>query len=159
MIDPKPDGRADAARPPSTRHVLFRAAGRRFALPLAEVREVVLAPRVLVRVPRAPAPVRGVMNLRGRVVTVVDFARLCGLGDELVDPALSRVLILEGEVRDLGLLVAEVTGIGPLEAMEPPPPGARAGVSGLARVDGEAVTLLSVDRLLSSIGAAFPGPR
>lgn len=159
MIDPKPDGRADAARPASARHVLFRAAGRRFALPLAEVREVVLAPRLLVRVPRAPAPVRGAMNLRGRVVTVVEFARLCALGDERADPAVARVLILEGAIRDLGLLVAEVTGIGPLEANEPAPSGAWSGVSGLGRADGEAVTVLAVDRLLAAITAAFPGPR
>lgn len=141
------------------RHVLFRAAGRRFALPLAEVREVVLPPRSFVRVPRAPALLRGVMNLRGRVVTVVDFARLVELADDGADPAAARVLLLEGPVRDLGLLVAGVTGIGPIEAPEPAPPGARPEVAGLARVDGEAVTCLAADRLLASIQAAFPGSR
>jgi purine-binding chemotaxis protein CheW len=156
-VSPEAPGPAPCG--PSTRHVLFRAAGRRFALPLAEVREVVLPPRSFVRVPRAPAEVRGVMNLRGRVVTVVDFARLVGLGEEAFEPATARVLLLEGAVRDLGILVGGVTGIGTLPAVEPAPAGSRPEVVGLAAADGEAVTCLSVERLLVAIGAAFPAPR
>ena len=147
------------ARAPSARHVLFRAAGRAFALPLGDTREVVLPPRSFVRVPRAPRHVRGVMNLRGRVVTVVDFARLVELADEAADPATSRVLLREGGGRDRGLLGAEVTGIGPVEGALPPPPGSRPAVAGLALAGDGAVTLLAGDRLLEAIGATFPGPR
>ncbi|MGZ6140175.1 MAG: chemotaxis protein CheW, partial [Myxococcaceae bacterium] len=60
-------------------HVVFLLDATRYALPLVAVREVVLQPDGVVRVPRAPASVVGVVNLRGRVVTVVDFARLLEL--------------------------------------------------------------------------------
>ena len=60
-------------------HVVFRVDTTRYALPLAAVREVVVQPEGLVRVPRAPGPVLGVVNLRGRVVTVVDFPLLLEL--------------------------------------------------------------------------------
>ncbi|MFN7135178.1 MAG: chemotaxis protein CheW, partial [Myxococcales bacterium] len=62
------------------RHVVFTAASERYALPLAAVREVVV-PATLSRVPRSPAAVCGIMNLRGRVVTVVDLGVLFGLCD------------------------------------------------------------------------------
>ncbi len=142
-----------------SRHVLFRAAGRRFALPLAQVREVVVPPPSFVRVPRAPPFVRGVMNLRGRVVTAIDFARLVELGDEVLGSAATRILLLEGGVRDLGILVGEVAGIAALPDPGSPPPGARPEVAGLATHEDEAVTLLSAERLLASIDAAFPGAK
>ena len=60
------------------RHVVFRLAAERFALPLEAVREVVLPQPPFARVPRASDAVRGVMNLRGRVVAVVDLAAARG---------------------------------------------------------------------------------
>ena len=53
------------------RHVIFLLEKERYALPLADIREVVVPPEQWSRVPRAPDAIRGVINLRGRVVTVV----------------------------------------------------------------------------------------
>ncbi len=64
------------------RHVVFRVASERFALPLSAVREVVLPQPPFARVPRVSEAVRGVMNLRGRVVAVVDLAALMGLSPQ-----------------------------------------------------------------------------
>lgn len=58
-----------------SRHLIFRSRAVRFRLPLEVVREVLL-PLPLYRVPRAPEAVLGVMNHRGRVVTVLDWAML-----------------------------------------------------------------------------------
>ena len=51
----------------------------RYALPMAQVREVV-EPRGLTRLPEAPAPVLGLLNVRGRVIPVLDLGALLGLG-------------------------------------------------------------------------------
>jgi purine-binding chemotaxis protein CheW len=61
------------------RHVIFRVEKERYGLPLSSVREVVVPPGRFTRVPRAPAAISGVMNLRGRVVTVVEMRQLLGL--------------------------------------------------------------------------------
>jgi purine-binding chemotaxis protein CheW len=58
------------------RHVVFRLEKDRYALPLSAIREVVVTPAKFSRVPRAPQAVSGIMNLRGRVVTVVELAAL-----------------------------------------------------------------------------------
>ena len=63
--------------------VVFRVEAQRYALPLQAVREVVVMPEACTRIPRAPKEVRGVINLRGRVVTVVELKPLLGLGPPL----------------------------------------------------------------------------
>jgi purine-binding chemotaxis protein CheW len=141
------------------RHVIFRCRGQAFALPLGEV-QVVVVPSAFTRVPRAPAAVRGVMNLRGRVVTAIDFAELLALPKGgPVDPALARLLLLEGKLRDLGLLVDEVTGIRELRAEGPAPAGAPVEVSGLARDGEDSVTLLAAERLAEAVRGRFEATR
>lgn len=67
--------RANAAPPEERpRYLVFRAGGIRLRLPLWSISEVLL-PLPLSRVPRAPDAVLGVMNLRGRVVPVVDLSQ------------------------------------------------------------------------------------
>ncbi len=142
------------------RHVLFVAAGQTFALPLGEVREVVVPPATYTRVPRAPATVRGVLNLRGRIVTALDFARLLALEGPLArDPSLARLLLLEGKVRDLALIVDEVAGIQALGNLAAPAPGAASEIVGLARLAAGSATVLAADRLIESVRAALDATR
>jgi len=58
--------------------LLFRIGDSDFALPIAAVEEVAPLPRKLTRLPKAPAFVQGVMNLRGTVVPVIDQAERFG---------------------------------------------------------------------------------
>jgi purine-binding chemotaxis protein CheW len=93
-------------------------------------------------VPRAPAAVRGIMNLRGRVVTVVELAGLLGLQAELPSDG-GKVLILDRGKRDLGLQVTSIDGIHTLEDVTPAPGEALASVKGVARHANGAVTVLT----------------
>ncbi|MFZ5441923.1 MAG: chemotaxis protein CheW [Myxococcota bacterium] len=135
------------------RHVVFRIEKDRYALPLDAVREVVVAPERYTRVPHAGASVKGVMTLRGRVVPVVDLAKLLGLPKAPAVPP-SKVVLLELNRRDLGLLVTEVEGIEPIEKVGPQPRASRA-VRGVSRVGAVAVTVLDLDGLDASIAASF----
>lgn len=125
------------ARP---RMVAFRVGGERLGLPLPSVREVMLPPTVLSRVPRAPEGVLGIMNLRGRVIALVDLlqalptnvaASLPGLEPRPAGAALGsgRVLVFEHGRREVGLLVESVEGLvapdddpsgEPLPVLDPP---------------------------------------
>ncbi len=141
------------------RHVVFAAGGQRFALPLEDVREVVPAAPPFARVPRCGPEVKGGMNLRGRVVAVVDLAALLRLPPAAPgEPA--HVVILEAERRALGLLVGAVHGVEPLapdeEGAADAPAGAGAGlVRGVARAGGRSVALLDVATLESQVKALF----
>jgi purine-binding chemotaxis protein CheW len=134
------------------RHVIFRVEKERYGLPLASVREVVVPPGRFTRVPRAPPAISGVMNLRGRVVTVVEMRQLLGL-PEGQTPA-SRVLLLDRGRRDLGFLVTDVDGIEALERVSAAAPGkAVLAVKGVARLKGLGVTVLDPEGLDAAVVA------
>ncbi len=135
------------------RHVIFRVEKERYALPLPAVREVVVPPERFTRVPRAPAAVTGVMNLRGRVVTVVELRHLLGLPDGPTPSG--RVLLLDRGRRDLGLLVTDVDGIEEVERVITAPGKTVPAVRGVARLRGQAVTVLEPEGLDSAVVGLF----
>lgn len=63
--------------PAAGRVVVCRVGSERFTLPVADIRELVVTPPVT-RVPGAPAAIRGVVNVRGALVTVVSGLTLLG---------------------------------------------------------------------------------
>jgi purine-binding chemotaxis protein CheW len=136
------------------RHVVFRVAHERFALPLGAVREVVLPQPPFARVPRSSDAVRGVMNLRGRVVAVVDLAALVGLAPQPLEPGAGQVLILEHGRRALGFLIGGVVGV---EALEPPGDGGPGLVRGVAAAGAGAVTVLGAEALAADAERLFGG--
>jgi purine-binding chemotaxis protein CheW len=135
------------------RHVIFRVEKERYGLPLKAVKEVVVPPERFTRVPRAPAAVSGVMNLRGRVVTVVELRQLLGL-PEGPSPN-GRVLLLERGRRDLGLLVTDVEGIEAVERVNSAPGKSDPAVRGVARLKGQAITVLDPEGLDSAVVGLF----
>ena len=140
--------------PPSERQVVFRVGGERYALPLSAVREVVPPHPPFARVPRAGGAVRGVMNLRGRVVAVVDLAELVGLPPQPLAAGAGQVLILDREKRALGLLIGLVLGVEPLLLAEEAGEGV---VAGVAMGRAGAVTLLRVEPRAAAAAALFGG--
>jgi purine-binding chemotaxis protein CheW len=68
-------GEAEGPVDETEQFIIFQLGGEEYGLPIASVDEVVRVPEVLTRLPRAPAFIEGVMNLRGRVVPVIDQRR------------------------------------------------------------------------------------
>ena len=134
-------------------HVVFLVETTRYALPLSAVSQEVIQPEGLVRVPRAPAPVLGVVNLRGRVVTVVDFALLL----DLPRPShpQRKLILLERGRRDLALSVTDVEGFETVEKVSTQPRESRTPVRGVTRVKGVAVTVLDADALDAAVTHLF----
>ena len=135
------------------RHVIFRVEKERYALPLAAIREVVVPPSLWSKVPRAPAAVRGVINLRGRVVTVIELKLLLGLieGQSLSQ----KIILLDRGRRDLGLMVTEVDGIESIEKVSAAPGKPVAAVRGVARLKGLGVTVLDPDGVDGAVASLF----
>lgn len=137
------------------RHVVFRVGRDRYALPLGQVREVLPAPGLITRVPRAPPLLKGVVNLRGRVVPVVE---LKGLLTASANPLpSSKVLLLDCGRRDLGLLITDVDGIEDIEKVSAAAANAAAFIKGLARVGALAITVLDGPRIDAAVAQAFVG--
>lgn len=136
------------------RHLIFRVEKERYALPLEAVREVVVPPAQWSRVPRAPAAVQGVVNLRGRVVTVVDMRELMGV--EGGSPG-QKIILLDRGRRALGLLVTEVEGVESIERIVPGPGHPTSSVRGVARLNATPVSVLEAAGIDGAVNSLFGG--
>ena len=124
-----------------------------FGLPVTQVQEI-LRVSALTRVPHAPFPVRGVTNLRGYVLPVVDLRLRLGLA--AVDPGpLSRVMVVQSRGRLIGLLVDAVEQVTQVDrlAVEPPPEDVMTDhsyylIGVYHTADGGLLILLDADRVL-----------
>lgn len=106
--------------PPARQHLLFSLAGTRYALRLDHLVELGLPPATTA-VPNVPGWVRGVANLRGDVLAVVDLAAFFGL-EPAGEAAAARLLVVRAGGDDVtaGLLVDGVHGLVGLDAPRPP---------------------------------------
>ncbi|KMY02489.1 chemotaxis protein CheW [Pseudomonas syringae KCTC 12500] len=139
-------------------YLTFMLGGEMFAIGILGIKEIIEYGSLTV-VPMMPAFVRGVINLRGAVVPVVDLSARFGRQNSAITRR-SCVIIIEansedGQPQDVGLLVDNVSAVLeiPASQIEPPPNfGARIRadfISGMAKVDGKFVIVLEVDRVLS----------
>lgn len=131
-----------------------------YALPLLRVREIVRF-SACTRVPRVRPHVRGVVNLRGTVVPVVDLAVWLGQSETVVT---SRTCLLvveatgEAETAALGLVIDGVDQVLDLrsDALEPPPSFGTLMppefIAGMTKSRDRFVYLLDMDRLLAEGG-------
>ncbi|HEX5724164.1 MAG TPA: chemotaxis protein CheW [Longimicrobiaceae bacterium] len=91
------------------RMVLFGVAGHRFGVPIERIREIIPA-RPYTPLPGSGPHVCGLINLRGRIVTVVDLGARLGLPPAHADPDHS-IVIVEHRGKLVGMAVAEVARI------------------------------------------------
>jgi purine-binding chemotaxis protein CheW len=130
----------------------FQVGGETFGLPITAVHEIVRVPEVT-SVPEAPECVEGVVNLRGKILPVIDMRKRFGLTTVEVSPR-NRVLVVEFEGKKVGLIVDsanEVLRI-PTGDIEPPPnvfieEGINY-VTGLGKVGSRLIILLDLAKVL-----------
>jgi purine-binding chemotaxis protein CheW len=105
----------------SEQFVVFQLADELYALPIASVDEVVRSPDKVTRVPRAPGFVEGVMNLRGKVVPLIDQRQRFGVAGKRDDRGRVMVVTIEGV--QAGFLVDRVSEVisVPLSELRPAP--------------------------------------
>jgi len=130
------------------RHVVFRVERERCAIPLSAVKELLEVPSLLTPVPRTGVLVKGVMNLRGRVIPIVELAVLMSI--KTTKPA-KKIVLLDRGRRDLGLLITEVEGIESLDKITSAGSAALPFVRGLSRLGALALTVLDVDALDTAV--------
>ena len=140
-------------------YLSFRLDGELFAIDVAGVREVIDRTE-MTRIPRMPEFMRGVINLRGNVVPVVDLQMKFGIGkvETTIDTC---VVVLEVNVDEepttVGALVDAVEEVFELDPghIEPPPKmGTRLNtdfIEGMGRLDDEFVILLDADKVFSAV--------
>ena len=138
-------------------YVTFTLMGEEYALQIEQVREIVQCERVT-SIPSMPPVVRGVMNLRGTVIPVIDLPLKFGLSGTPIGPATYLVVVdvvWSGEAVRLGLLTTELGRVIDVTAgdLKPVPDfGTRIQseyLRGVGQIDGRFALFLDTERLLS----------
>jgi purine-binding chemotaxis protein CheW len=139
-------------------YLTFRVAGEEYAISILNVREI-LAFEAVTPVPNAPAAIRGVMNLRGFVVPVIDLAAKLALPPTKTTRTTCNVIVdvrLGDKPAIMGIMVdavSEVIDLTPSDIEPPPLFGARLHaeyLAGMGKVGGKLIMLLNLDHLLST---------
>lgn len=131
--------------------VVFLVGGESYGVAIADVQEIIRTPAITA-VPRAPEHVAGVINLRGRVIPVIDLRKRFRLppADAGRD---GRVVVINVSGEIVGATVDSVSEVlrVPAEAIVPPAPtlgGSGAHIRGIAQFDERLIVLLDLDRVL-----------
>lgn len=138
------------------KHIVVEVSGSTFGIPMGNVHEIQRVPNVTY-LPRVPEWVLGVTNLRGNIVSVVDFRQLLDM-EETDTPTTSRRLVMVHSLVDevaTGLVVDRVMGIRNLRKSKiAKTTGATDQMSrfirGMIDIEGRLVALLDIDKLLLS---------
>lgn len=139
-------------------YLTFLLAGEEYAISILEVKEIIEYDTVTA-VPKTPKWIRGVINLRGSVVPVLDLGVKFGMGERPVTKT-SCIIIVEGHVENQNTLmgvmadsVSQVMDIAPGEIQPVPAFGTRIRVDylqGMAQLGKKFVLLLDIDKVLSA---------
>jgi len=137
-----------------THIVGFRVGRETYGVPITSLHEIVRVPEITA-VPDAPDYLEGVINLRGKIVSVVDLRKRFGQPSAGLDRR-SRILVVEHRGRLAGLIVdsaSEVLKI-PESEIEAAPAMMREGgldcVTGLGKYKGRLIILLDISKVLGA---------
>lgn len=135
------------------KYMCFRLAQQDYAIPVASVREIIqMAP--ITSIPQTESYIRGVINLRGKIIPVIDLLARLGLGEATMSRE-SCVIVLDGPEGQVGTIVDQVQDVLELTQSEIEPPSetsSHAFVSGFGKKDKRLLVLIDVGTVLKSPG-------
>ncbi|MFP4142586.1 MAG: chemotaxis protein CheW [Candidatus Natronoplasma sp.] len=138
----------------SIQMVVFRVGDDYLSCPISQVREIIQLEKVT-SVPSTPERIRGIINRRGEIITVVDLPRILDLDIDL-DEDDSQLMILFDE--HIGVMASEVTEIPTVstEDIEPPTDALETPVNekyleGIVKHDGELILLTDLISMVKSL--------
>ncbi len=157
MSSPSPAALSIAAAQHAGKYLTVALDNESYGIAVLKVREIIRMQKIT-PVPQMPEFVRGVINLRGRVIPVVDLRVKFGLKATFADRTCIVVVQVKlpiGQIVQMGLIVDSVEEVVNLPAneIEPTPDfGTRIDTSyilGMAKIKGAVKTILDIDRVVS----------
>jgi purine-binding chemotaxis protein CheW len=133
--------------------VVFALGDEEYGLPITQVQEIIRfsEPRTI---PNPHASIRGVINLRGRIIPVCDLKLQLNVGFGEVADESSKIVIVESQSGSAGLIVDGVNEVMTVtEDQLEPEAGSQDGyLNGIAKVDERLIVLLDAPGLIEALG-------
>lgn len=136
--------------------VVFGLGNGEFGIDISQVREIVRL-QTITAIPQSLDFVEGIVNLRGKIVPIVDLSKRFRVGNVTAgDESRRRIIVVSMGSQNIGILVDGVSEILriPDESIEPTPPIVASDVSsdfirGVAKVENRLIVVLDLDRIFT----------
>src|SRR5271157_6569342 len=134
--------------------ISFSVGEEEYGLELLRVKEVIRV-REITWLPKAPSFVKGIINLRGDVIPIIDLRDKFGL-ESREHTAATRVIVVEVEGRLMGMVVDSASQVVriPVNQIDPPPPVvggfSREFITGVGKLEDKLIILLNSDVILTA---------
>lgn len=131
----------------------FHLGAEEYCIDILKIREIIRVPQIT-KVPRAPEFIKGVVNLRGKIIPVIDLRERFGL-DTGEGVKATRIIVVDIDKKSTGLIVDGVSNVFKIsvDQIEPPPPiitGVSAEyIRGVGKLDGKMLIIVNVEKTLS----------
>ena len=132
--------------------VTFKLAGQKYAVDILKVQEINNM-KEITTIPNAPPFLEGAINLRGKVIPVINLGTKFGLEATTINEV-AKIVIMDIRHVIMGVIVDAVSDVLriPKDVVEPPPPVSASisteFIAGIAKLDEGLVILLDMDKLL-----------
>jgi purine-binding chemotaxis protein CheW len=147
------------------KYITFKLADEEYAFEILKVREII-GMMVITRVPQADRAIKGVINLRGKVIPVVDLRLVFGMSETVPTDQTVIVIVqinVANRMYSMGVLVDEVVEVLSVKtsAIEPPPnlgdfsDSTQEYILGVAKVGQRVIFLLDINKVLNSNQASI----
>jgi purine-binding chemotaxis protein CheW len=139
---------------PGGKFLTFFLAGEEYGLEILKVQEIIGMMNITV-VPRTPSFIRGVINLRGKVIPIIDLRLKFGM-EAAAQTEETCIIVVRAQGVEMGLMVdkvSEVSNITTDDIDDVPSFGADVNTDyllGIAKAEGRVKLLLDIDRVLST---------
>ena len=134
--------------------VVFDLSGEAYGIAIESVREIIRLQEIT-QVPRTPSFVEGVINLRGKVIPVVELRKRFGLEAKERDED-TRIVNVDIGGQEIGMVVDAVTEVLRISSNQVEPPSAvittadSGYLRGIAKLDDRLIILLDLDQILNT---------
>lgn len=140
-------------REESSQFVVIQLAGEEYGIPIMNIETLIRMPEIT-RVPRMPAYVEGIINLRGRIIPIIDLRKRFGFPTKAWDDR-TRIAVTDISQQSVGFIadgVSEVIRLARKQIDNLPPTLCRIGdeyLDGIGKVGDRIIILLNAERILS----------
>ncbi len=137
------------------RIVGFKVGDELFGIDISKVQEIILAPEIT-SIPDSNEHFEGVINLRGKIVTVIDLRKKMGFSPH-ENSKKKKILIVESGQKIIGFIVSQVTEVLSLpdNSVEPPPEMVSSSgmeyIKGIGKLEDRIIMLLDLDKVLGKV--------
>jgi purine-binding chemotaxis protein CheW len=133
--------------------VCFKIGNEEYGIDILKVQEIQKVPKVL-KLPFAQDHILGVVDLRGKVIPIIDLGKKFGIIADLTKS--SRIIIVDIGGKRIGLAIDSVSNVIKIDTdkIDPPPPVVK-GISskyiiGVAKIDGGFIVILDINQIFSA---------